>query len=199
MSKRRRYGAKTYRRGVAMPIPGTGGVDYCVKYFRTVGNVVTNANNDISLLQEHNTTLGNNNSYLTFRGLYRKAKILSASLVFMPGYAMTNQTAVANNMLPVALTPMYGDNINANLTYTALIGNPATRFANAYDSKPVRIKWRAPSDPPMDWYDTNGVNLLSDTWGGFAIYGDGSGFAANTAVGSIIITIKVAFKESTTG
>lgn len=117
----------------------------------------------------------------------------------MPGFALLNQTTVANNMLPIALSPIYGDNINAALTYTALIGNPATRFTNAYSSTPLTVKWRAPSDPPLDWYDTNGTNLLSDTWGGFAVFGDGAGFASGTAVGSIIITIKVAFKELTVG
>lgn len=48
--RKRRYGAKTYSRAPVMPRPGTSGVDYCIKYFRTVGNVAVNSNNDINLL-----------------------------------------------------------------------------------------------------------------------------------------------------
>lgn len=173
--------------------------DYVVKWFRQVIPLQVNASNDIQQVFEHSTFLGNNASYATFRGLYRKAKILSAKMAFYPGFALTNNTSTANYMQPIALAPIYGDVTNPAINYTSIVGNPGCRFMNAYNPDVKYVKWRLPMDPQLDWYDTNGVNLLSDTWGGFAVYSDGVGFANGTRVGDVIITYKVAFKESTVG
>jgi len=186
--KRRR----TYRRR-------KNNTDYCTKWFRAVLPVTVNAANDIQSVYEHAQTLGNLNSYITYRGLYRKAKILSAKCAYYPGFATINNTTSANYMQPIALAPVYGDVNNIAINYVSIVGNPACRFINAYNPDVKYVKWTLPRDPELEWYDTNGVNILGDTWGGFALFSDGAGFASGTRVGDVVLTFKVAFKESTIG
>lgn len=133
--------------------------------------------------------------YAYYSSNYRTAAIIKANMTFMPNLAVLNSQSQTAFTGPLMIAPYHGTYDGTTLTNGRVGVLPGVKFYNIGSTYNPVVNWYRSGEEDFDTTSALAGRRLDETYGGFLVWCDGTGFTSGFFAGTCVIRYKIGFKN----